>query len=147
MLNFNILDMLLKISDTGFMHVFTLLLTPTNQSSWNLFAKQSMNYALSYKIFCIIFTIKNKSLLADLSKLSREALKLTAFTFSKPTIKVLTKIKCGICLKLTIKTPEWRRSRCSGDFVNYKHVNDGWDNWLQIFTVYRNNTWTLQKLI
>ena len=35
-----------------------------------------------------------------------------------------TKTRCKICLKLTIKTPEWRQWRRSGVFiVNFKHIS------------------------
>ena len=35
-----------------------------------------------------------------------------------------TKTRCKICLKLTIKTPEWRQWRRSGVYiVNFKHIS------------------------
>ena len=34
-----------------------------------------------------------------------------------------TKTRFEICSKLTIKTPERRQWRCSGVFVNFKHVS------------------------
>ena len=35
-----------------------------------------------------------------------------------------TRTNCEICSKLTIKTPEWRRSRCSGVFiVNFENIS------------------------
>ena len=35
-----------------------------------------------------------------------------------------TKARCKICLKLTIKTPEWRQWRRSGVYiVNFKHIS------------------------
>ena len=35
-----------------------------------------------------------------------------------------TKTRCKICLKLTIKTPEWRQGRRSGVYiVNFKHIS------------------------
>ena len=45
-----------------------------------------------------------------------------------------TRTRCEICSKLTIKTPErchWRTccTRCSSvSFVNFEHVNAGWDS-------------------
>ena len=45
-----------------------------------------------------------------------------AFTYSELTIE--TRIRCEICSKLTIKTPEWRQSRRFGVFiVNFEHIS------------------------
>ena len=44
------------------------------------------------------------------------------FTCSKSTIKTLS--RCDICLKITMKTPEWCHWRCSGIFlVNFEHIS------------------------
>ena len=44
------------------------------------------------------------------------------FTCSKSTIKTLS--RCEICLKITMKTPEWCHWRCSGIFlVNFEHIS------------------------
>ena len=35
-----------------------------------------------------------------------------------------TRTRCEVCSKLTIKTPEWRKWRCSGVFiVNFEHIS------------------------
>ena len=45
-----------------------------------------------------------------------------AFTYSELTVE--TRIRCKICSKLTIKTPEWHQSRRFGVFiVNFEHIS------------------------